>query len=641
MLENEEKKIIQMLIQANKPLTSEELSFAISMSSKTIRRRLKELEALLEEHGARILSRKGIGFQLQIMDDEKFQSFQQSHLLDMDMHLQKSNQLRNLINVLLAQGDYVKADDLADVLFVSKSKLSQMLKEVRSILQTYDLSIQSKPYYGLKIEGTEFNFRRFISSYYAQDYQEIDDVEVGEVSYFDNERYEQVRLIVEAQLEAHQYAMPFNIVKSLITHLYIILIRLEKGMSLQEEMTFTNYEMYEVEYALAKDIITQLEAQFQISFPQSECEYLLIHIISKRVMDITETNKIPTNINVMVDQILQRIKETSNLDLTKDLDLRIMLGLHLVPLLTRLSYHMEMKNPILEEVRARCVAGYDLAILCAKVIHEATGFTLSEHEISYFALHFDVALNRGSEQIRKKHILVICSSGRASAQLLKFKFQNLFSKYLEHIDVCDASEAQSHIELNQYDYIFTTIPWTFDTLIPVFEFQFFLNDDSVHMIRSVLNGDIRSTQILQYFRRDMFFGIQNLSTKEEVLTYMLEQLQKVEELPEDFARLVWERESVYGTDIMPQVALPHPNQVITKDTFISVVVLKKPILWNRNKVRMVFLISIAREDSEKYKFLFEWLINLLSNSQAVKRIAEQGSYTALQQELLQLETKEK
>lgn len=639
MLDKEDRQILITLLQASEPLSSEALSFQNSMSSKTIRRRLEKMVEILQENGANLIRKKGTGIYIQIQDQTLFDTFKQHILLESETYTNDRLHLRELISILLSHSDYQKADDLADLLFVSKSKLTQMLNEVRGILDTYDLTIQAKPYYGLKIEGSEFNFRRFIASQYAQNYNEYEryDHLMKDDVHYDDEMYKKVYDIVKQQIQTHQYHMPSNIFTSFVTHLYIVLLRLEKDLSISWETSVTSKHTNKKEKAIVKGIIEQIEEQFQIQVPVGEYNYLLIHLASKKVMDISESENIPDEINGLVEKILLYIEEATNIDLINDLDLRIMLGLHLVPLLTRLHFQIELKNPILEDVKTQCVAGYDLAILCARVIEEKTKATLSEHEISYFALHFDVALNRNSECIRKKNILVVCSSGRASAQLLKIKFENLFSTYMESIHVCDVNDVQMHLLDGNYDYIFTTIPYQFDTSIPVFEFQFFLNSDSVEMIRSVLHSDARFHKIVQYFRPEMFLGVCNFTNKEEIISYMVKQIRKVKHLPETFEELVLQRESVCGTDIMPSVALPHPNQVITEDTFISVLILKKPILWNRNKIRMVFMISISRKDSEKYKFLFEWIIDLLSNAEAVKRIIEQGTYTSLQQELLQLQ----
>lgn len=53
----------------------------------------------------------------------------------------------------------------------------------------------------MKIEGNEFDIRRFISSYYAQDYQELEDMQIVQVSYMDIEHLEEIRNIVTEQID--------------------------------------------------------------------------------------------------------------------------------------------------------------------------------------------------------------------------------------------------------------------------------------------------------------------------------------------------------------------------------------------------------------------------------------------------------
>lgn len=648
MLDEMDIQILNLLMNTGETITSEAISSEISISSKTIRKRLKNLEDILIKNGARIDMKKGAGISLEIFEDALFDEFRREYMNSSNAMQNKNNIINELINLLITGPDYVKADYLADMLFISKTKLTQSLNDVRTILSHYDLTIESKPYHGLKIVGSEFNYRRFLASNYVQKYQFREDDKYAIIDQSDDKKRkenrrlrESLKQIVEMQLDKHEYAMSLNILNNLLNHLFITIIRLRQGVTIE-----TNAELgYSVdvskEYELTKGIVNDIEDMFGIAFPEKEYEYIMVHLIGKRVLEVSESQKIPSEVNVLVDDILLRIKEETDIDLLSDFDLRMMLGLHIVPLITRIHNGIELKNPILQDVKLQCIAGYELAIICGKVINAAYHTKLSEHEISYFALHFDVATNREELVIQKKKILVVCSSGRASAQLLSYKFEQLFSRYLREINVCDVNDINSWLDNHDYDYIFTTVPLRQETITPVFEFQFFLNNETVKKIESILNGQPDYKTITKYFHKDLFFSNVNVNTREEALTYLFKKIRKVRELPEEFENLVWERENFFGTDIIKNAALPHPNKLVTEDTFIAVMTLRKSVVWQKNKIRLVILISISKIDSEKYKFLFEWLINLLSSSNAVQRIINEGTYESLVNELSMLDINRK
>lgn len=638
MSEHLDVKILKTLLNADKPLSSEAISFECSKSSKTVRMHLKELSELLQTNGAKIEMKKGYGYSLEVIDELNFKAFMNNYYFN-ESEMQNDDALLNeLTTLFISQEDYLKVDDLCEALFISKSKLTQLLNQLRLTLKYYDLTLESKPYYGLKIIGEEFNYRRFISSIFAQNYT------LSGYSFLLNnpnrnyrEMIERITEIVSTALDNNDYPMPSYVFDSFIAHLTITILRLKKNMFIDLSTDMILKEVSQKELNLVHEIKEEIEEIFDVKLPQSELEYMMLHLVSKRVLEITDKQNIPMEVNKLINQMLERIKETKNIDLLDDLDLRIMLGLHIVPLISRIKYGIELKNPLLEEVKWRCIAAYDLAITACRVIEETYKVQLSEHEISYFTLHLDVALNKSTDKIKKKNILIVCGSGRASARLLQVKFQQLFENYLEIIDVCDVNEIHLWTESRTYDFIFTTVPLKQTLPMPVFEFSFFLNTQSIKEIQSVLSGKNKKDRISQYFRKELFFSNVEVENRDEALQTMFKKIREVRDLPDNFEAMVLEREAYCGTDLMPNTALPHPNQTVTEDTFISVMTLKKPILWNQNKVRLILLISISRNDSEHYRFLFEIILSLLSSASAIQRLLNEGSYEALKQELIDLD----
>lgn len=63
------------------------------------------------------------------------------------------------------KNNYIKLATIEDEMFVSKSTIQNDLKEVRKILENYNLSIVNRPHYGLYIEGDEFMKRICLSNY--------------------------------------------------------------------------------------------------------------------------------------------------------------------------------------------------------------------------------------------------------------------------------------------------------------------------------------------------------------------------------------------------------------------------------------------------------------------------------------------
>lgn len=73
-----------------------------------------------------------------------------------------------LLSDLLKRHDYVKMEDLCDQMYVSESTLSRAIRMAEAVLKDFDLFIDRKPYYGLKIEGRECDKRRLIAAMYVK-----------------------------------------------------------------------------------------------------------------------------------------------------------------------------------------------------------------------------------------------------------------------------------------------------------------------------------------------------------------------------------------------------------------------------------------------------------------------------------------
>ena len=643
MLKKEDLKIIEFLLDAQRPVSSDEIAQFLSTSKKTALKRIGECAEFVLIYGAEIRMKKGVGFWIEVKDDDRLYQFIQFNKLSDTNDIQSDDFLIKELCSLLVNGvEYIKGEDLVDELYVSRSKLTSLLNEVRNILDNYGLRLESKPYYGMKITGSEFNMRRFIASSYIQSHfmnaSNPSKIEINlslETGVEFMGRRCEIEKIVQKQLDKKQIRMPNNIFNNLVLHLTISLLRYEKGMRVEQINDLTVTEQDAVEINLTKDILKAIENKYHIQFSEGEYQYILIHFISKKEADIKKTS-ISVEINRMIDQILFKIKAEKNIDLSDDFDLRSMLGLHIVPLVERIRYRIQLKNPLLAEIKSKCIAGYDLAIICAQVINKEYNTQLSENEVSYFALHFDVALNRKNALVKKKKVLLVCASGRASAQALKLRFEQHFGEYLEEIQVCDINEVEIFLEQHQVDYIFTTVPLEINKATPVFDFDFFLDRQSINKIQNVLDGEDKFNNFMDYLSEDLFFGGQSWQTKEEVIHEMVKKIRKVKTIPEHFENLVLERESYNGTDLFDMIALPHPNSAASDETFIAVATLNKPILWNTKKVKAVFLLSISRIDSEKHKFLFEILIPLISSLSAITQITQKADYQTLIKEIHKL-----
>ena len=70
----------------------------------------------------------------------------------------------------------------------------------------------------------------------------------------------------------------------------------------------------------------------------------------------------------LVVAMIDRVRLVMDVDLTKDLELRVALGLHSEPMVKRIRYKLMMKNPLLADIKAHKQA-FETATVASEVIN--------------------------------------------------------------------------------------------------------------------------------------------------------------------------------------------------------------------------------------------------------------------------------
>ena len=163
------KNILRELLAAEQPITGTYLANVNQVTPRTTRDDIKHLDAILHQHGATIVSVISKGYKLEVNDEKHFRVFLQSlsykdHTKD-DIPTTPEERVSYIIRRLLLNERYIKLDDLADELYVSRSTIQADLKTVKQILHKYCIELEPRPNYGLKATGDEMRFRFCLSEY--------------------------------------------------------------------------------------------------------------------------------------------------------------------------------------------------------------------------------------------------------------------------------------------------------------------------------------------------------------------------------------------------------------------------------------------------------------------------------------------
>ena len=620
-----QKIIMKELLASDVPLTSEHLALTCGVSSKSIRRYLADLKDQCEQHGATIIMKPGLGNLIRIDDEKKFHTFLEKERSSQKIPNSPEERLDYLLNLLLYNSDYVKVSDIADDLFISTSRLSIDLKNLRSLLDNYHLKIVNKPNYGIKIQGNERDRRICMAEYYMK--KRNDDTTSNP-----NDAYQvMINNVITKVLVQKNIHMSDIALQSLAIHLLIAVERIKTSTIIQ--LTSETQQKMEAkgEYSIALALKDAIEHTFGITLPISEICYLTQHLIGKKHFE-SDTNEFDVEVNeevtILVNVILRSIFDQTRMDFYNDIDLKMNLMLHMIPFLERVRNQMMVHNPIINDIKEKYSFAYELASIGLSAVCERLKVKITEDEISFFALHFILALERKREEVAPSNILIVCSTGRATSQLLAYQIQKKFGDRINVIRIIEAHRLDQ-MNLESFDFIFSTVPIHKEYPLPIRQINNLLEEKDFNLIESCLKAGTAKLHIRDLMDEKLFFTDIDAQNKEEALQILIQKVSDHVSIPDNFYQLVLEREEFASTELNNLVAIPHPNCAVTNSTFIATGILKKPIIWNSKSVQIIFLIAIMPNNKQDLRDFYEGVVDFVTKEKNTTELLHKQTYDNL------------
>ena len=532
-------QILRELSETTEPITSQIMAAQFQVSSKTIQNDIKEINEWIQEACARIDSIRGVGYKLVLEDERKFQEFlrKQIERLNRKVPTEPEERIRYVMEKLLLQSDYVKLEDLAEELFVSRSTLQGVIKEVRELLKEYDLSLENKPNYGVKVIGNEMKIRFCIAQYVLNQNSPIIYDSDEWLSIGPKHEIDTIRSIILGKLRKYQIVISDINLQNLITHIAIACKRIRKKNTVEMVGEQLSSVSREKEYQVAKEIVQEIEENLNITFPESEIAYISIHLQGTKLVNPKVNREkliqvIPEDVLQIAQTMINVIDKNFHFNFIHDVDLLTALCLHLKPAISRIKFKMNLRNPLLEEIKAKYPLSFEAALTGAEKIRDMYGIEFDENEIGYIALHIEVALERQKRsETYAPRCLIVCATGLGTSQLLSYKLKNRFGDRLQIQGTTEYYNLKNH-PLDEVDLIISTIPIKENLPVPVLQVSTILGDMDVKLIeRVIVNMD---SIIDKYLRREYTFLQQQFETPKEVICFLGEKLQKDGKVGENY-----------------------------------------------------------------------------------------------------------
>ena len=526
--------------------------------------------------------------------------------------------------------------DLEKELFISYSTLKKDLRLVNKVLKRYGLKISITKTYGVRIIGEEDKIRYCISDCIFNDKTKTkkERQEFIEILFSANE----VKIVKEILFEnIKKYNLKLTDISfnNIVNHTLIMLERFKSKKvvkyPIEEIRTFTLTD----EFRCAQEVILQLKESMNIDLGD-EVYYLTQHLITSQRFLIDDINN-KYVYKPEIENILSVINNKTHIDLSDDKQLINGLAMHLNSALQRLRFDMNIRNEFLDSIKNSYPLAFELAVIAGEIIEKKFNLKAKESEIGFLAMHFGASLERkGLNKNRKrKKVAIVCIAGVATAMLLKEKIRNNLNNKVEVVKTCSMNDVSQEL-IDSVDILLTTFELENFSSPKIKKIKLFLEEKDIDQLEKMIDDTERYSNEIDYkqiFKPELFFYNIDFKDKNSVLEFMTDKMLENGYISEVVKESIFKREEMATTELGGLVAIPHALSNNSTQAIVSIMILRKPIVWDKERVQVVLLFSIPKSKYDIWEVVFKKLYNYLIAQQGVMKLIKNRNYEEFISEL--------
>ena len=599
-ISDRQRKIINLLKKSRVTLSSESLSKELGVSSKTIKNDIKGIKSLFGDEA--IVAKPGVGYII----NPAFINLEEIEYKNEDFEI-----LRILINQ-----EAIDLYELADEIYISEATLLRRVASMNQQIQKeYDFLGIERENNLLLINGEE-NKRKIFNLFLNK---ELDSHTLDLSKYNDYFKSCDLDQLTQTIFSFHQSIglelNDFSTV-SFILHMAVLIERINQKQFLSHS---EKIKLDDKSYELANQLIMVLRTEIAVEIPEKEI-YYIAKLYSTKIVDSHVNQK---EITELVEQIIAAVDTNYFIEFRENKEFKNFLILHLISLYSRASENKFLPNPLTEELKTKYPFIYTVTVYATSIIQKEWELSIPDSEIGYIALHF-LSAYKSMHIKNSKKVALVSSLGKGNMLLVEQQL-NLMPTFsfeiVKHLSIFDKTSIP-----NDVDLVLSTVEIKQQIEPSIYYFDQMLTETDLEKIEEILSNQTSSSIFDKYFYEELFFSQCEFSSKEEVITFLCQELEKKDFCSSDYLQKVLDREKLSSTSYGNYYAIPHSIKREAKENAIAVCSLRNSMDWGEHKVKIVFLLSLKPERDQSFEVLFEELFHLLETKETVNKLALQRTY---------------
>lgn len=502
MITSRQHKLLRFLLQQREYVTLFNLAEQFAVSTKTIQRDLNTLDDYLADSGVQVDKKVGAGVLL--LADNTADLLQLELQLngeneDADSMMGHARRIKIASWLLSETPKETSINKLSQRFYISNASVVNDLRVIEDWITPLGLQlIRSQS--GTRIKGNENSVRQAMAALINGliNHQEPGLVNHSRldsgsykalVQYFGENEVAFVQGLLQEMEHALSYPLGEAYYINIFTHILIMMRRRAKGNLLDNPSHVSRQPLQDPVFFVAGQMVEKIEQHIGLSLPEDEVWFIYQYIISSGVLMVENQTGSLLHAELFNDEarditsdLVSGFSQLINIDLSQDKQLYEGLVVHVRPLMNRLHYQINIRNPLLEDIKNELADVYHLTrIAIENVFVSGTQQSVSDDEVGYLTVHFQAAIER---QITHKRVLLVCSTGIGTSHLLKSRILRAFPDW-EIVAAIPASNLHAANQQMAPDLVISTVHVPqIDT--PVVYVTAFLNDADLQRITEKL-----------------------------------------------------------------------------------------------------------------------------------------------------------
>lgn len=477
------KNIVQIICNEAGFVTIASIASRLNISTKTVLREIPEIEEWLEYYDCGLDKKTGVGIKFNGDDEKRQEILGLLNGVKNDSEYTPIERRTMIISELLQNQEPVKLYNFTRILKVTESTISNDLDKAEAWFENHGVILIRKPGLGVYIDGPEINKRRAIVSLIHENADEgqmlsllknsskdinnlpIDLMFLAKtrlLNLIDVATIKRMESIIYEVQKSMDYNMADNAFIGLIVHLTLVIKRLNKD----EKIAMSDKVLLELkgnqEYPIAEKLASKISESFGIVIPEDEIGYIAMHIKGTKNYSPNGSDNIKTLGNFELVRLSKEIIKVAENETGYFLeqDERLLIGLvnHLGPAISRLKMNLDIRNPLLENIKDRYPDLLKVSQKCVKIVEKQIGIKMPESEVAYIAMHIGAAIeNSNKEPDHVYRVVLACSAGIGTSMILATRIEKEYDN-IQIVDTVSTLRLQEEeLRDEEIEFIISTV----------------------------------------------------------------------------------------------------------------------------------------------------------------------------------------